>query len=128
MTLDERGLYVKCLWREARGEGIYGMAAVAWVIWNRHIQWKVPLRRVILSPNQFTGMTDEDDTPRDLQYQQAEEIVDNILAGQSEDPTHGALYYYNPRIADSGWFVRNVVDDPQRHPQTAVLGNHIFYA
>lgn len=105
-----------------------GMTAVAWVIWNRHIKWKISITRVILSPNQFTGMTDVDDTPRDAQYEQADQIVDDIYLGTSTDPTNGACYYYNPATADSPWFVRNVVDDPETHPQTATLGHHEFFA
>jgi N-acetylmuramoyl-L-alanine amidase len=129
--MTEQDLFALCLWREARGEGCTGMTAVAWVIWNRHKRWNIPVTRVIMGPNQFTSMSVDKNPPSplpgDRQYFEAQDIVREIYAGTIDDPTNGACYYYNPSTADSPWFVRNVVDDTTRHPQSAKIGNHEFF-
>jgi spore germination cell wall hydrolase CwlJ-like protein len=127
-----------CLWREARGEGHEGMRAVAWVIDNRSKAWGKSILEVLMQPNQFTSMRDKkqpDGTWKfefppdaDPQWEDARQIVGNLLTGQdTEDPTDGALFYYNPQTADSSWFTRNIADNPKDHPQTVTIGRHVFF-
>jgi len=125
--------FALCLWREARGEGVGGMRAVAWVILNRSRKWGRSIHDVIMQPNQFTSMTVDPHPPNpepdDLQMAEAEQIVSDILGLRDTiDPTSGACYYGNLRTATSGWFFRNIVDDKIEHPQMAVIGNHTFFA
>lgn len=122
--------FAECLWGEARGEGLCGMQAVAWVIWNRHLRWREDLKGVILGPNQFTSMRSPgpDVEENDPILSQAKTIVTQVMAGAVQDPTNGACYYYNPAIADSSWFVKHIVDDTKNHPLTATIGRHEFFA
>lgn len=130
MTTEE--LFALCIWREASGEGYVGMLCVAWVIWNRHLRWRADTRQIILGPNQFTSMTVDrnprNPDPNDYQMNQAHAIVSQVMASAVPDPTNGACYYYNPTTANSPWFVRHIVENPSEHPQTAKVGQHVFYA
>lgn len=121
-----------CIWREARGEGVEGMRAVAWVIWNRSKKWGRSIHDVIMQPNQFTSMTVDPNPPNpdlgDLQMAEATQIAGAILNGvDTVDPTKGACYYANLATATSGWFFRNIVENTTLHPQTMVLGHHTFF-
>jgi N-acetylmuramoyl-L-alanine amidase len=125
-------IFALCLWREARGEGVEGMRAVAWVIWNRSNDWRRSIREVILEPNQFTSMTVDPNPPNpepdDLQMSEAATIVNDIFSGRDTvDPTKGACYYANLATATSGWFFRNVVENTTVHPQTVKIGLHTFF-
>src|ERR1700733_2224254 len=93
-------LYALCIWREARGEGVAGMRAVAWVIWNRSRAWHKTIHDVIMGPNQFTSMTVDPNPPNpepdDLQMSEAAVIVNNLLSLRDTlAPTKGALSYYS---------------------------------
>ena len=127
-----------CLWREARGEGHDGMRAVAWVIQNRSKTWNQTILQVLMAPNQFTSMRDQkqpDGTWKfifppdaDPQWEDARQIVGNLLTGKdTDDPTDGALYYANLQTATSGWFFDHIVNDPVNHPHTVKIGHHDFY-
>lgn len=128
MTPEEKELFALCLWREARGEGIEGMRAVAWVIHNRvRAKWG-SYKKVILAKNQFTSMSVSTDSqyklnpkPEDKAYEAACEIAE-----QFNDPTGGALYYCNPKYVTSGWFKKNIIDSPKME-KTAAIGRHDFY-
>ena len=107
------------------------MRAVAWVIWNRSRAWHKTIHDVIMGPNQFTSMSVDPNPPNpepdDLQMAEATTIVNDILSLRDTlDPTKGALYYYNPRTADSPWFTKNIVDSPE-HPSTVTIGNQAFF-
>lgn len=129
---DIQHLFATCLWREASGEGVEGMRAVAWVIWNRTQRWGQSIYHVIMAPNQFTSMT-VDPHPRvpepdDLQMAEAQTIVSDLVTGRDTvDPTLGACYYANLAEATSGWFWQHIVKNTVEHPQTAVIGKHVFY-
>jgi len=86
---------------EAGQEPNIGKAAVAHVILNRMKQKNAPdAASVILAPKQFTTWQDR---PRELQaispkskaYQDAYNIVHNVVDGDIPDPTNGALNYAN---------------------------------
>ena len=129
-TLSDVELFSLVVWREARGERYIGMLAVAFVIWHRHTAWSKTLREVILDTNQFTSMSDPnapEPQPGDLQDQQAKDIIGRVMSGTIQDPTVGALYYWNPNTGSSPWFEKFIVGDKKDHPQTAVIGHHVFY-
>ena len=129
-------LFALSLWREARDEGELGMRAVGHVIWNRHNKGR-SLIRVITDDAQFTSINppgksydpqlDEWPRPPDPRFDIAMRIVDEIMAGESEDPTHGATFYRNPKTATSQWYERHVARNPAYRVR-AVIGNHEFHA
>jgi spore germination cell wall hydrolase CwlJ-like protein len=138
LTLPELYLTVLlaiCLWREARSESLDGIRAVAWVIRNRHLAWKKDWDDVIATRNQFSSMGTRGDPQLTLwpdddaaQFQTILQTALEVYLGEGEDPTHGALYYWNPRTATSKWFRDKIAGNPREHPRTAELGQHIFFA
>ena len=128
--MSEQSDFARCLWGEARGEGYCGMMAVACVIWNRHICWKISVDRVVNGPNQFTSMASDGPHPaqNDPQYLQAVEIANGFYTGHVEDITNGSCYYANLAIATSGWFFREIVQNVSEHPVKAIIGKHHFFA
>lgn len=127
-----------CAWKEARGEGDDGMRAVLCVIHNRSRKWYGGLNagvvQVVMARNQFTSMSVPSDPefhlkphPGDKQYEFCLAEAQNVLDGFVKDVTNGALYYYNPKTATSGWFVDHIVNDPDEHPMSAKIGKQEFY-
>lgn len=121
---------------EARSEGEDGMRAVAHVMVNRVGQrFGENLATVILSPKQFSVWNRGDPNRRLVQnlardperynggavaeWEVAQRVAREVLAGQSVDPTGGALFYHTravrPRWASYG-------------QGRQVIGAHIFYA
>ncbi|NBJ16739.1 MAG: spore cortex-lytic protein [Dehalobacter sp. 4CP] len=109
-------LLAKIIYAEARGESFEGQVAVGAVVLNRVESPKFPdtIREVIYQPGQFSAVLDRqiELTPGDEAYQAALEA----LAGQ--DPSEGALFYYNPQTATDSWIkTLDVVKN---------IGNHNF--
>lgn len=123
------------MWREARGEGRDGQRAVGHVVRNRAKAGWGSVVECIVKKNQFTSMSvpgdgqltrwpsDEDATFRNTLYD-----AQRILDGSDGDLTGGALYYENPEVATSAWFINNVRLNTAEHPSTATIGRHVFYA
>lgn len=139
-------------WAEARSEGEDGMRAVAHVIVNRvGPRFGDDLRTVILSPKQFSAWNLGDPNRPLAQnperyarggadkasWETAQEVAREVLAGQSADPTNGALFYHTRAI--SPWwsrfgqgrtvigahvFYRNVPDQPRARRYAAVAQTH----
>lgn len=113
------------VWREARGEGIEGMRAVAWVIENRandaRRRWPSDPEHICLEPKQFSCWNDTDPERSlypfvtDEQFEQAGMVWVNLHA--MPDPTGGATFYRN--VAVAGPF-------PAGYEVTAVIGKHTF--
>jgi spore germination cell wall hydrolase CwlJ-like protein len=134
-----------CAWKEARGEGVDGMRAVLWVLKNRV---GVPgfgsnLHNVIYGKNQFTSMSvpsdpefNLDPEDNDSAFAAAMQMATALFDGETKDdapqtdPTRTAHYYANLHlIAANGWFYKDIVLDPcKRHPVTAQIGHHTFFA
>jgi len=132
---------ILCVWKEARGDGYDWMNAVGNVIFNRVGASGFPstLHDVIYAKNQFSSMSISTDPEYNLpapdvtdpqypSYLDATNIVNAIVAGTVADPTNGALYYANLKESTSGWFFRNIVEDPAKHPLLATIGHQVFYA
>ena len=128
-----------CCWKEARGEGQEGLRAVMHVILNRAKNWYKmspdPIHSAVYGKNQFTSMSVPSDPEFNLepkdgdpQYTYCVGLAPDVLAETDPDPTNGALYYADLKYVTSGWFVRNIVQQPATHPQTAVIGRHTFYS
>lgn len=123
------------VWGEARGEGTNGMQAVLNVIMNRAKGNFTNAASVSLRPKQFsiwnnikdpyTYSTQLAQKARDgklkdkKQYDQALAMVDLAMRGKLKDITGGALFYFNPKLANPSWakklrFIKKI-------------GNHDFY-
>ena len=132
---DQDLLSLVC-WREARGEGELGMTAVCCVIANRVGKpgFARTLHDVVMGRNQFSSMSIPTDSqfqlhPKDgdLQYLYCQSLVQQVMAGTVNDPTHGALYYANLKDSTSGWFFNHIVADTVNHPLLATIGHQNFY-
>ena len=138
---DDLNNAILCVWKEARGDGETAMSAVAHVIFNRvgAPGFGASLHDVIYGKNQFSSMSISTDAEYNLavprvtdpqypSYRTATDIVNAIVSGIDSDPTNGALYYANLKESTSGWFFRNVANDPVKHPLRATIGHQVFYA
>jgi N-acetylmuramoyl-L-alanine amidase len=110
----ELELLARAVYSEARGEPEVGQVAVAAVILNRLEDEKFPntISGVIFQPRAFTAVADGQFwyTPNEKAY----EAVEKALVG--EDPSDGAIFYYNPATATSRWiFSRPVIKRIGRH-------------
>lgn len=109
-------LLARVIYAEARGENFEGQVAVGAVVLNRLEGSGFPktLHGVVYQPGAFTAVIDKQIhlTPDEEAYRAAEAA----LAG--EDPTGGALYYFNPRTATDRWIKSRAV--------IKQIGNHTF--
>ena len=109
-------LLARLIEAEAGGESYRGKVAVGAVVINRYLDDRYPdtVRDVIYQPNQFyvEGIALHPNPS-------AESRRAAQAAVRGEDPTGGALFFYNPRTArlSSWWSSRTVV---------AEIGNHVF--
>lgn len=137
MTDYELYLAAVCAWREAEGQGDDGLRAVMFVLRNRFRDWRKTcpsLHYVITQHAQFSSMTiaGDSNTTRYPEPAEAERLFGMakaiLMTGtDADDPTKGAHYYENPRIATSQWFTTNIVQQSLFHPHTATIRDHEFY-
>lgn len=126
-----------CAWKEARGEGADGIAAVMWVIKNRvgAPGFASSIHDVIYGKNQFTSMSVPTDPefnltpkPDDEVFASCDATARAVLEGlNTADPTNGAHYYANLHNVTSGWFYEHIMMDSYNHPLTAQIGRHTFF-
>lgn len=113
---EELELLARVIYAEARGENFEGQIAVGAVVLNRLKNPGFPktIQEVIYQPGAFTAVDDRQIhlTPNDQAYQAA------LAALNGEDPSNGALYYYNPRLATDRWI--------KGRPVVRQIGNHTF--
>lgn len=124
---DPVGCLALALYWEAKTEGRDGMLAVAAVIMNR--VWHPAFPRDVCGvvseggrepPCQFSWWCDgRSDLPSErLAWQSAARIAYEVLHAPLPDPTGGALFFHDYRIAVPWTLPRQ---------QTARIGRHIFY-
>ena len=109
-------LLARLIYGEARGESYVGQVAVGAVVMNRIKSSSFPntMSGVIYQSYAFTAVNDGQInlTPNATAKKAAQDAMNGW------DPTYGAIYYYNPKIATSQWiFSRST---------TVVIGNHVF--
>ncbi len=109
------------------------MRAVLHCINNRHKEWGRGWEDVIAGKNQFSSMTVRGDsqtiwlpTGKDDWFDELLVLASKVYSQSDSDPTLGATFYYNPVIATSDWFKKNIVDSG-RYVQTVILGKHCFF-
>lgn len=120
VTRDDLMLMAKLIHAEARGESFEGQVAVGAVILNRLDSPHFPqtIREIIYQKNsrvyQFSPVGDGSINldPNEKAVQAA------VQALQGEDPTGGALFFYNPDISRDQW-IRTL-------PVNTRIGNHVF--
>ncbi|HHW13863.1 MAG TPA: spore cortex-lytic protein [Firmicutes bacterium] len=118
VTEEERLLLAKLVMAEAGNEPLDGQVAVAAVVVNRvrHAGFPKTVTGVIQEPGQFKAV-ELGRLDKLVPGPEALEAVERALKG--EDPTHGALFFYNPAKAVALDFWRT-------RPVTAVIGGHNF--
>ncbi|WP_418041800.1 cell wall hydrolase [Paenibacillus xylanilyticus] len=106
----------KLIHGEARGESFEGQVAVGAVVLNRVQSSAFPssIPQVIFQKGQFTAIDDGqfNTKPTATSYKAARKALNGV------DPTNGALYYYNPKIATSLW--------SKSRPTLLTIGQHDF--
>lgn len=116
VSKEDFELLTRVIYGEARGEDFVGQVAVGAVVLNRLKDPRFPktLRDIIYQAGAFTAVADKQIhlDPDDQAYKAAEAAL------SGEDPTNGAIYYYNPRIATDHWI--------KSRPVIKRIGNHTF--
>lgn len=109
-------LLSKLIYAEARGEPYQGQVAVGAVVLNRVKSSSFPntISGVVYQKYAFTCVSDGQInlSPNTSAKNAAKDAMNGW------DPTGGALYYYNPKIATSSWIFSRQT--------TVTIGNHIF--
>jgi N-acetylmuramoyl-L-alanine amidase len=117
VTSEEVELLARVVQAEAGGEPFEGKVAVAAVILNRVRSSRYPdsVWEVLHQPGQFTPV-EQGKLPKKADAS-CVEAVRRALAG--EDPTGGALFFYNPHTTQSAefWATKQVIKR---------IGNHNF--
>ncbi|MEJ6950049.1 cell wall hydrolase [Natronospora cellulosivora (SeqCode)] len=102
---------------EARGENFRGQVAVGAVVLNRVKDDRFPnnIREVVTQRNQFSCFLDGQ-----VNYYPSQTSIEAARAALlGYDPTYGALFFYNPRIATNlAWI--------SQRPIVIEIGNHVF--
>jgi len=110
------------IYHEARGERVEGQIAVAQVTLNRvkHDEWGSTICEVVYQPKQFswTHMIEDQDPKENRAWFQAKVIARDVMIGNVEDPTKGAVYYH-ANYVNPNWAKYMVL--------SKVIGNHLFY-
>lgn len=109
-------LLARLIYGEARGESYVGQVAVGAVVMNRIRSSSFPntMSGVIYQRYAFTAVDDGQInlTPNATAKRAAKDAMNGW------DPSHGAIYYYNPATATSAWiFTRQT---------TVTIGRHVF--
>jgi len=114
---------------EASGEPLEGQRGVCHVLINRlkDGRWGGTLAAVCLAPSQFSCWNTSDPNRKRLALTpdanstliNLQALLQGILAGDDEDPTLGALWYFAPTICRPSW--------ASDYVQTVKLGNHLFF-
>src|SRR5215813_5580046 len=102
--LDDAHLLALCIWREARGEGMFGRRGVGCTVRNRinaHSYFGHDYATVILKPYQFSSFNVSDTNSTrwpidgELSWMGCLAEANEVLGG-CDDVTNGALFYYSP--------------------------------
>lgn len=116
VSKEDVELLSRVIYGEARGEDFEGQVAVGAVVLNRLKDPRFPksIRAIIYQSGAFTAVKDRQIhlDPDDEAYKAAEAALSGV------DPTNGAIFYFNPRIATDRWIKSRTV--------IKRIGNHTF--
>lgn len=111
-------LLARLIHAEARGESYTGQVAVGAVVLNRVKSSSFPntISGVVYQPYAFTCVNDGQInlSPNSTAFSAARDAMNGW------DPSYGALYYYNPKVATSSWIYTR--------PTIITIGRHVFAA
>ena len=117
-TSSDVYLLAKLIAAEARGESYTGQVAVGAVVLNRvaHPSFPDTISGVIYQAGAFSCVTDSNwsVSPSSTSQKAARDAMNGW------DPSGGAIYYYNPKTAQSAWI--------RSRPVITTIGNHVFCA
>ena len=109
-------LMAHAVYGEARGEPFVGQVAVAAVILNRMHDPRFPhsIPGILYQPGAFDCVNNGQFnlTPNATAYKAVQDAVNGW------DPSHGAVYYFNPATSTSAWI--------WSQPEITQIGHHIF--
>ncbi len=109
-------LLARIISAEARGEPYIGQVAVGAVVLNRveHPSFPDTVSGVVYQPGAFTAITDGqiNEAITESAYRAAKEALNG------NDPTGGAIYYYNPSKTSNKWI--------RSRPVITQIGDHLF--
>ena len=123
-TVDPQELECLALniYHESRSERVEGQLAVAHVTANRvaHDRWGSTICDVVYEHKQFswTFLLDDHTPYNKTAYKNAEVIARDVLIGNTEDPTQGAVFYHASYVNPSWAKYLDI---------SKVIGLHIFY-
>lgn len=116
LSASDLNLMAHVVYGEARGEPFVGQVAIAAVILNRIKSSKFPntVPGVIYVPGAFEAIANgqANKSPN----AEAKKAVLDAVKGW--DPTHGALFYFNPAKTNNAWM--------WSRPEICTIGHHIF--
>lgn len=116
VSKEDVELLTRVIHGEARGENFEGQVAVGAVVLNRLKDPRFPktIRAVVYQSGAFTAVDDKQIhlDPNDQSYKAAEAALSGL------DPSNGALFYFNPRLATDRWI--------KNRPVIKRIGNHTF--
>ncbi|NQS75967.1 MAG: LysM peptidoglycan-binding domain-containing protein [Peptococcaceae bacterium] len=120
MSREEVMLLARVIHAEARGESFEGQVAVGAVVLNRLTSPHFPktIHDIVFQKNkrvyQFSPVGDGS-----INLEPDERAVQAALQAMSgEDPSKGALFFYNPNISSDKWI--------KTLPVITTIGNHVF--
>lgn len=106
--LDRAQLFCQAtaVYHEARGEPVMGQVAVAYVVKNRMQDpaYANDACSVVYDPGQFSDIRSAKPDYSSQAWAYAVEAAAFTQMGYVEDPTGGALWYYNPKKAKWRWW------------------------
>jgi spore germination cell wall hydrolase CwlJ-like protein len=125
-------LLAMCLWGEARGSSILGMAAVASVILNRMKKRGKSAAEIILAPKQFSSFNADDPNSKKLAFPLAHDtagawercytVAHLSVNGALMDTTGGADHYYAAVMPKPPYWAT----ETSGWKETTRIGGHIF--
>lgn len=129
---DRDVLLAMCLWGEARGESLLGIAAVACTILNRMKKKGVGVAEVVLARKQFSSFNEDDPNRNKLAYPLANDhaaawekcycIAHLALNGALKDITDGSTHYYADSLPKPPYWA----DPAKGWEQKAKVDKHTF--
>ena len=121
IELKEVNCLAYAIYHEARGEPRLGQEAVANVVINRtkYDEYPKTVCKVVYQPSQFSNIEGVRPDKESEQWKVAVEVATFTYLGLIDDPTYGAVYYYNPKKVKQPWWARKKV-------VTATIANHKF--
>lgn len=108
------------IYHEARGEDFVGQSAVAHVTLNRVAddRWPDTVCGVVYQPYQFSWTTNKPVMNDPVAYENSLMIAAVAVVGLSDDPTDGAVFYYDHSTVTPRW--------SRAFETVAVIGGHTF--